>query len=370
MFEQITSFKNLLNAYKKAAKVKKGRLYVQEYNYALEYNLLNLQEKLRTGTYHWGEYKSFYVYDPKKRLIAAAPFEDRVIHHAICNVIEPIFEKTFIDDSYACRKNKGTHKALMHSFGFIQKTNYVLKCDIAKYFDSINGRILFSLLKKEITDKKLLELLKTLIASGSQVARLSQEKLSFFANELTPTDCGVPIGNLTSQLFANIYLNELDYFIKEKLAIKYYLRYMDDFVVFSQNKKELWKLAEKIGDFLKTQLKLSFHLEKVTVSPTRCGIDFLGYKIYPKKILLRHRNLVNFFKRRKKHKKWLEKGVKTEKIIRSCASFLGIVNYLYPKALRDYWFAEVFSQPFNILANSIKSLDKISYPFVERKESI
>jgi len=241
MFEQITSFKNLLSAYRKAAKVKKDRLYVQEYDYDLEYNLLNLQRKLKKGTYQWGEYKNFYVYDPKKRLIAAAPFEDRIVHHAICNIIEPIFEKTFIDDSYACRKNKGTHKALIRTFKFVQEIKYVSKCDIAKYFNSINGQILFSLLERKVSDPKLLKLLEVLIASGSQATRHSQQKLSPFADELTSTDSGVPIGNLTSQLFANIYLNELDHFVKEKLMIKYYLRYMDDFVIFGQNKKEIWK---------------------------------------------------------------------------------------------------------------------------------
>lgn len=369
MFSHLTSFKNLLDAYKKAAKVKKDRLYVQEYDYNLEFNLLNLQKKLKNGTYQWGEYKRFYVCDPKKRLIAAAPFEDRIVHHAICNMIEPIFEKTFIDDSYACRKNKGTHKALRRTFEFVKEANYVLKADISKYFNSINGQILFSLLKRKISDPKLLKLLETLIASGSQ-ATCGQQKLPLLANTLTLADCGVPIGNLTSQLFANIYLNELDHLVKEKLAIEYYLRYMDDFVVFGQSKKELWKLAGEIREFLKTRLKLTLHPQKVHLTPTRCFLDFLGYKIYPEKILLRHRNLANYFKRRKKHKKWLEKEVKTDKIIQSRASFLGIANYLYPRALRDYWFREVFSQPFNILASSIKSLDKISYPLVERKDNI
>lgn len=370
MFEQIISFKNILNAYKKAAKVKKDRLYVQEYDYDLEYNLLNLQRNLKNGTYQWGEYKNFYVYDPKKRLIAAAPFENRIVHHAICNIIEPIFEKTFISDSYACRKGKGTHTALLRTFEFIKETNYVLKADISRYFNSINGQILFSILKKKISDTKLLKLLEALIASGAQATCLSQQKLPSFANRLTPADRGTPIGNLTSQLFANIYLNELDHFLKDKLAIEHYIRYMDDFVIFGQNKKELWQTAKKIRAFLKDRLLLSLHPKKTSVSPTRCALDFLGYKIYPEKILLRHRNLVNFFKRRKKHQRWLEKGVKTEALTHSRASFLGIANYLYPKALRDYWFAELFSQPFNTLDNSIASVDKISYPFVERKESI
>jgi len=362
MFEQVTSFKNLLNAYRKAAKVKKDRLYVQEYDYNLEFNLLNLKKQLRNGAYQWGEYKNFYVYDPKKRLIAAAPFENRIVHHAICNVIEPIFEKTFIDDSYACRKGKGTHKALLRTFEFVKETNYVLKADISKYFSSINGQILFSILKKKISDAKLLKLLETLIASGAQATHFSQQKLSSFANRLTPTDRGIPIGNLTSQLFANIYLNELDYFVKNELAIEPYLRYMDDFVIFGQDKKELWQTVKKIRAFLKNRLLLSLHPKKTSVSPTRCALDFLGYKIYPEKILLRHRNLVNYFRRRKKYQ--------TKALTHSRASFLGIVNYLYPKALRDYWFAELFSQPFNTLDNSMASVDKISYPFVERKESI
>ena len=162
MFEKITTFKNLLKAYKNASKAKSDRLYVQKYNYNLEYNLLNLKKRLNNETYKWGKYKSFYVYDPKMRLVKAAPFEDRIVHHAIHNIMEPIFEKTFISDSYACRKNKGTHKGLVKAFKYMKENKYYLQCDIRKYFDSINGTILFSIIKNSISDPKLLKLLKTL----------------------------------------------------------------------------------------------------------------------------------------------------------------------------------------------------------------
>lgn len=368
MFKQVTSFKSLLKAYKNAAKAKKDRRYVQEYDYNLEYNLYELQRKLRSETYNWGNYRSFYVHDPKKRLISAAPFEDRIVHHAIHAVIEPLFEKKFIPRSYACRKNKGTHKGLLYTFEAVQKNSYYLKCDIANYFDSINGQILYRLLQKEIKDKKLLRLLKRLIASGSVATRESQQKLPFHREELTEFDRGVPIGNLTSQLFANIYLHELDIFVKQRLGVKDYIRYMDDFVLFADSKKRLWSILENLEEFLSAKLKLRLHPRKVEVTPIYAGTDFLGYKIYPEKILLRRRNLVNFHHRRKKHAPKLLAGKEWNHIEHSIASFLGMANYLYPKQLRDYWFSEVFSHPFNILEISTRLPDRILYPLVERKE--
>ena len=370
MFEQIISFENLLLAYKRASKAKHDRIYIQEYEYNLEYNLFDLQKRLRNETFEWGNYHSFFVYEPKKRHISAAPFEDRIVHHAIHNYIEPLFERNFIDHSCACRKGKGTHKGLLYTFSLVKKNKYYLKCDISKYFDSINGAILYKLLKKEISDEKLLRLLKRLIASGSISNREGQQRLGFLRSELNDNNHGVPIGNLTSQLFANIYLNELDKYVINKLGFNSYLRYMDDFVLFANTKNELWQALKKIDRFISTKLKLKLHPHKVNVAPVLCGIDFLGYKTYPKKIFLRQRNLHRFYRRQKNQALDLVGGRNLDSIKHSIASFLGIINYLYPKPVRDYWFTEVFSHPFNILESSTKLPDKISYPFVDRKESL
>ena len=188
----------------------------------------------------------------KKRTIRAAPFADRVVHHALCNVIEPIFDQTFIFDSYACRKEKGTHKAakrvktFWRSLAFAERERerererdkntireiYCLQCDISKYFDNINHEILFGILQKKIGDKKVLRLIQEIVDSNNK-----------------ETGKGIPIGNLTSQLFANVYLNELDQFVKRDLNGSYYLRYMDDFLIFGRGKQELWRTKETIADF-------------------------------------------------------------------------------------------------------------------------
>lgn len=190
-----------------------------EFEYELGENLLKLKNELESENYRHGNYCHFTVCDSKKRHIKAAPFRDRIIHHAVCNIIESIFDKGFIYDTYACRKNKGTHKAIkrLQSFISIRQTGeltpkyYCLKCDISKYFDSIDQNILFKLVKKKIVDTKVLNLVKMIINSDN-----------------VETQKGIPIGNLTSQLFANIYLNELDQFVKRKLQVKKYIRYMDD----------------------------------------------------------------------------------------------------------------------------------------------
>lgn len=372
LFDQLTDFGNLLAAYKRAARVHRDRVSVQAYEYDLEGRLLSLRDRLISGDYRFGSYHTFTVSDPKTRRIAAAPFEDRVVHHAIHAVIAPLFEPDFIEDSYACRKGKGAHRALMRCFALAGTHAYVLKCDIAKYFDSVDGRILFSLLVAKIADDRLLGLLARLIKGGAQTSPGAQQHLFTDDSNIAPGDRVIPIGNLTSQLFANIYLNELDHFVMKEFPDHPYLRYMDDFLVFGTGKYQLWQSEAAIRRFLTGRLRLSLHPRKVSVTPVRAGLDALGYITRPDRIRLRHRNLVRYLQRKKLQDRRLRQGVwgrDLGSILSSRASFAGMANYLYPKALRDYWVARAFAQPLAILPSSITSAESSPYPFVERKES-
>jgi len=229
MYARFCDEENIYNAYLKA---RNGRRYKDEilrFSYNIEKNLQNIVYELKNKNYKHGLYYEFVVNDSKKRVIRAAPFKDRIMHHALCNIIEPEFEKTFIYDSYACRLGKGLHKAIKRFKQFLRiiklKNNlkdynniYVLKCDIVQYFNSVNKNILFELIKRKIKDENILAIILIILNSYEK---------------------GLPIGNLTSQLFANIYLHELDFYIKNELKCKYYIRYMDDFIIFDLDKKKL-----------------------------------------------------------------------------------------------------------------------------------
>lgn len=310
MFNQICSFQNLYSAYLKARKCKRYRDEILKFSYNSEGNLLKLQEELTAQSYKHGGYRKFIVCDSKKRKIKAAPFRDRVVHHALCNYIEPIFDKGFIYDSYACRKGKGTHRAIKRLEKFLKSASdsvgggllderkiFCLKCDISKYFDSIDHRILLEVIKRKISDKKVIRLIAEILNS-------SYEK---------GPGTGIPIGNLTSQLFANIYLNELDQFIKHKLRIRHYLRYMDDFLFLDDDKKELHKIKKQVQEFLEDRLKLELHPKKADIFPVGKGIDFLGYQVFKNYRLLRKSTVKRFVKRMRIYQKMLAKKLLSEK---------------------------------------------------------
>jgi len=330
LFNKICSFENLHLAYLKARKCKRYRDEILKFSYNSEENLLKLQEELLTQTYQHGANREFIVCDSKKRKIKASPFRDRVVHHALCRIIEPIFDKGFIDDSYACRKERGTHKAIKRLEKFIKSANttlrerrlcpgiYCLQCDISKYFDSINHKILLEIIGKKIVDKKILWLIEEILNS-------SEEKPGI----------GIPIGNLTSQLFANVYLNELDQFVKHRLWIKYYIRYMDDFLILDYNKKELHRTKEEIGEFLGDKLKLKLHPKKANVFPVGESIDFLGYRIFSTHRLLRKSTVKRFIKRTKDYQRKLTKGLMSEeKFNNSLQSWLAYAEHANSWRLR------------------------------------
>ena len=245
----------------------------------MEANLFNLRDELLNGLYQHGQYSPFTIHDPKERSIHKATVRDRIVHQAIVNAIELVFERRFVFDSFSCRKYKGTHAAsyrlrsqLRRASGNNSKTVYALKCDIRKFFDSLDHEILLQLILTQIQCSKTVSLLQHIVSGFN-----------------TQDGKGVPIGNLTSQLFANIYLHEFDHFIKQRLKIKWYLRYCDDFVILDTSRESLIKLIPVIKGFLQDTLKLEIHPHKISLRTWNQGIDFVGYVHLPHCTVLRTR---------------------------------------------------------------------------------
>ena len=280
LFEQIISFENLIAAFRKAVQGKRSKAAVATFEVNLEKELLQLEKELWHKTYHPGSYRSFFIHDPKKRLISAAPFRDRVVHHAICNVIEPIFERTFIHDSYANRKGKGTHKAIVRYQQYARQYKYVLKCDIRKFFPSIDHEILKQELRWKIACPDTLWLLDLIIDASN----LQEPHAPFFPGDdlFTPQQRrrGLPIGNLTSQFWANVYMNRFDHFVKEELRVPGYIRYVDDFVLFHNSTSALAEYRQAVHHYLES-LRLLAHPNKTHIHATQRGVPFLGFRVYP-----------------------------------------------------------------------------------------
>ncbi len=273
------STKALFTAWAKFGKGKHSRFDVLHYERNVEQNIFELHDVLQNKQYRHGSYEPFTICDPKQRLIHKATVSDRLVHQAVVSAIEPAFERQFIYDSYSCRKNKGTHAAITRLQKFLRaasrnntRTVYALKCDIKQFFASMNHEILRSLLKVQVQDPDVLALLDEIIESLS-----------------TAPGKGIPLGNITSQLFANIYLHELDWFVKQELGEKHYLRYCDDFVFLNTDRKHLESLIQPIRDFLAERLKLTIHPDKITIHSWSQGIDYLGYVTKPYCLVLRHK---------------------------------------------------------------------------------
>jgi retron-type reverse transcriptase len=297
LFEQIVNFENLLLAARKARRGKRHRPDVAAFHHNLETELLRLQAELTAHTYRPGAYREFVIHDPKRRVISAAPYRDRVVHHALCNVLEPLFERVFISDSYAHRKGKGTHAAVDRLTIFMQRYDYVLKCDIAQYFPSIDHAILKMLIRRKIACTETLGLVDTILDASNPQELL----LRYYPgdNLFTPIArrAGLPLGNQTSQFFANIYLNALDHFVKERLGCRAYIRYVDDFVVLADDKVTLWSIRDAVATFLATTLRLTLHPVKQWVLPVTSGVDFLGYQVFPTHRRLRRSSGLRFQRR-------------------------------------------------------------------------
>ncbi|MEB3826032.1 RNA-directed DNA polymerase [Phormidium sp. CCY1219] len=282
LFPQIVDYANLIKAARNAARGKRFRENVLRFNYNLEAELETLQLELYSKSYLPGPYQTFEILEPKRRMISAAPYRDRVVHHAVCNIIAPIFERSFIGDSYANRLGYGTHRALQRFTKFARSNPYILQCDIRKYFPSIDHAILKEQLRRKIKCRDTLWLLDTIIDGSNEQETII---LHFPGDDLlAPLQRrrGLPIGNLTSQFFANVYLNGFDHFIKEELKVKKYLRYVDDFALFSRDRSFLADARIGLESYLAT-LRLKIHPIKSQLFETRKGANFVGFRVLRKK---------------------------------------------------------------------------------------
>ena len=297
MYSELCSWENLLLAYRKASKGKRGRPNVALFEHDLEDNLLRLQSELCERTYHPGDYRSFYIDEPKRRLISAAPFRDRVVHHALCNIIEPMFERTFIADSFANRVGKGTHRALSRVQQLSRRYLYVLQCDVRQFFPSIDHAVLRNILLRKIDDRNVLWLMDRILESGKRVLSEAYDMVYFPGDDLFAVNRprGLPIGNLTSQFWANVYLNPFDHFVKRELLCRGYVRYVDDFLLFADQKARLWEWRKAVIDRL-TRLRLTIHPGAHT-RPVSEGIPFLGFIVFSDRRRLKRRKAVHFQRR-------------------------------------------------------------------------
>ena len=344
LYTKLCSRENLEKAFKMARKGKTKKSYVINFEKNLDEELNKLQEELIDETYTPKKLQRFIVRDPKTRVIHASSFRDRIVYHALINVIGPIFEKRFIYDSYASRINKGTHKALIRFDVFKRKTShngkliknarnanevcgYILKCDIRHYFETIDHSILLSMLERKISDKKVIFLIKKILMNyDSKVPGK-----------------GMPLGNYTSQFFANVYLNELDYFIKHALKVKCYMRYVDDFIIFHYEKRTLFFYLENIKRFL-GKLKIELHQEKTKIIPLRNGVPFVGYRIFYMHKLLRKRNLKLFVSRIRQRKEQFQQGkMPKEEFMQSIKGWLGYAQWANTYGQRKKILKEITS---------------------------
>lgn len=347
MYDEICDLENLLNAYNLVCKGNRYKEAATRYSFFLESNLIKLHQDLMSNNFVPSSYNHFTIIDPKKRQIAAPAFQDRIVQHALVDKIEAIFDKTFITDAYACRKDKGTHFALKRLKKFLQasrtfygkdKDIYVLKCDIRKYFSSISWEILLTIVRRKINCLKTYDLIEKIISThqiyGVKLQKFNNQ-LSIFSS-FTDTDepvsidkrKGLPIGNLTSQLFANVYLNELDKFVKHQLREKWYGRYMDDFLIISSDRKHLEVVREKISQFLTSKLKLTLHPRKSFIHNVKDGVCFVGYRVFWDHILVRGNTLLRMQKKYRKKVSSFKKGkIPLEKLIQTENSIRGHLKH-------------------------------------------
>jgi len=341
LWPQVIDFANIVAAARQAQRGKRWRENVLAFNHNLESELLRIHQDLQTKTYQPGAYRTFEIIEPKRRMISAAPYRDRVVHQALCNRIAPIFERTFISDSYANRLGFGTHRALRRFTGFARSSKYVLQCDIQKYFPGIDHEILKTLIRRKIKCPDTLWLIETIIDASNE-----QEPVHhFFAGDdlFTPSERrrGLPIGNLTSQFFANLYLNGLDHFIKEKLKAAKYVRYVDDFALFSDDRQFLADARPAIEQHL-AGLRLKIHPIKSQLFETRRGTNFMGFRIMPDRIRVRTENLRRARRRLRRQQAAYNAGnLSLEKLTQSLRSWIAHLEHGDTWQLRERVFGSL-----------------------------
>ncbi len=331
LFNSIISAENLFLAWDKFKNGKRNKKDVMAFEWNLEDNIFRLHRDLKNKSYKHGAYHSFKIRDPKPRNIHKAQVRDRILHHAVFQILNPIFEPDFISASFSCREGYGTHKGVQYLQNILRKATqngrvscFALKCDIKKFFDTIDHDILLAILKRKIKDDDTIWLLKQIISSFSS------------NHSLLGIEKGVPIGNLTSQLFANIYMNEFDQFVKAKLRVGYYLRYTDDFLIISEDKIYLEKLLPEIISFLGEELSVKIHKEKTTIQKINQGVDFLGYVVFNKYKLIRtktKRRITKKFKR--KLNECSQGAISKNSLAQSLQSYLGFFSHAESYAMEE-----------------------------------
>ena len=296
LWDGVVSWDNLLLAARKARRGKRSRPCVQRFEFDIEAQLLRLRDELCSGAYRPGAFRTHWITRPKPRLISAAPYRDRVVHHALMNVLEPILDRHFHPHSYACRKDKGTHAAADRLQALMRRHRYVLQCDIRKYFPSIDHEILKGKFRRLIKDRRVLWLMD-LIVDHSNVQEPVTEY--FRGDDLFAPVArrrGLPIGNLTSQWFANWYLNDFDHFVTGELGVGGYVRYCDDFLLVHDDRAALRRALGGIRASLARD-RLRIHVNQAFVAPTRCGVRFVGFRLWASHRLIRHQNVQGFRRR-------------------------------------------------------------------------
>lgn len=341
LWQKLIGFPNLLAASELARRGKRKRADVAQFHFKLESNLWSLHDELREKRYRPSPYYSFEIFDPKHRIISAAPYRDRVVHHAVCRILEPIFEPTFVFDSYACRKGKGTHAALDRTTRFMQTNRYVLKCDVWKFFPSIKHQILKNVVARKIKDPQVLGLVDRIIDAP---IRQHVGDFPFPTNNFNIGETnrhGLPIGNQTSQFFANVYMNPWDHFVKEVLRCKSYVRYCDDFLVFSNDKSWLAEVREHCYAFL-SSLELLLHPRKREISPVIDGVRFLGFRVFPDHRRIVPENVVRMRRRlRRLQSDYAQGSVTLPEISQRLSSWIGHAQHANTWRLREGLFREI-----------------------------
>ena len=329
LYPKISDFENIFWAWRKARRGKRYKPAAASFEQQLDLELMSLHHELMTETWQAGGYRSFTVHEPKRRKISAAPFRDRIVHHALIHVIEPIYERKFIYDSYANRVGKGTHAALDRCTHFMRRFKYVLQCDVQQFFPSIDHEILKATLARTITCPSTLRLCDKIIDSGIGVLSEEYDMHYFQGDDLLAVSRprGLPIGNLTSQFWANVYMNELDQFVKHTLRCPAYVRYVDDFLLFADDKLTLDQWRAEIITFLQS-LRLTLHENRAQPCPVERGIPFLGFTVYPDYRRLKRSKGITY----QRHLKTLYHGCQTGEITReqgraSVMAWLGHVQH-------------------------------------------
>jgi retron-type reverse transcriptase len=319
----VTSFDNLLTAARRASRGKRNRASVARFLERVELEVLDIQTRLRSGAWQPGAMTRFTIHDPKERVISVASFGDRVVHHALIDVLEPFFDRRMVYESFACRRGKGTHAAIRHAQHQTRKQSWFLKLDVRKCFESLVHEVVHETLARIIKDRAVLDLSGKIVRAGG-------------------TGAGLPIGSLTSQWFANLVLDRLDHHVKEKLRVPGYARYMDDFVLFGNDKHFLQDAREEVTRYVGQTLRLEIKERATILAPVREGLPFLGWRIYPGIVRLRPGNRKRSYHRLKQRLWEYRQGWLTEDELADCVrSVLAHVDRRETHGLRQRWIRDL-----------------------------